>query len=75
MEISLDMLLPGQWVCISSVATGKDRKQQLRDLGVKNGSRIYCRYVSPSGESAALEVKDTIFSLEREDLTRIRGWC
>ena len=52
-----------------------DLRKRLRDFGLVPGTQVICRYRSPGGFVTALEFRDTVIALRKNDLKKIQVEC
>lgn len=67
----LSGLKPGQYGVIDEMKVPAKLGQRLSDMGVADGNRIECMYVSPLGDPTAYFVKGTLIAVRREDAEQI----
>lgn len=67
----LSELKPGQHGVIDEMKVPAKLGQRLSDMGVADGNRIECMYVSPLGDPTAYLVKGTLIAVRREDAEQI----
>lgn len=72
MDISLDRLCSGVWATVVCVDTSTQLRQRLRNFGLVPGTKVRCRYSSPGGDVAAIELRGSVLALRKKDLQCIR---
>ena len=72
MDISLDRLCSGVWATVVCVDTAAQLRQRLCDFGLVPGTKVRCRYRSPGGDVAAIELRGSVLALRKKDLQCIR---
>ncbi len=73
MEIALHELKPGMRARVTAMDCPAQLRQRLQDFGFVPGTVLRCRYRSPGGSVAALELRHTVLAIRVRDLRRIRG--
>lgn len=71
MEIMLCDMKPGERVVVTKITDENSLKGRLREFGMVPGTELHCRYLSPGGDLAALELRGTVIAVRRKDLTGI----
>ena len=72
MIVPLDQLCTDVWGEVIAIDTSQPMQQRLRDFGLVQGTPVCCRYTSPAGDVAAIELRGSILALRKGDLHRIR---
>ncbi len=60
-------LAPGQAGRVRGITTRGSMRRRLMELGLVEGTRVACAFVSPGGDPAAYEIRGTLIALRRED--------
>lgn len=71
MEIRLSDIHPGQKARLLDIPPGCPVNKRLGQFGVKTGTMVRCRYISPGRHLAALEFGGTVLALRLTDLASI----
>lgn len=71
MEIMLCDIRPGVQAVVTEISEENGLKGRLREFGMIPGTEIRCRYLSPGGDLAALELRGTVIAIRRKDLKGI----
>lgn len=66
-HISLDKLAKGQCATVISVGGETAMRQRLRDIGVTEGTNIFCVMKSPLGDPVAYLIRGAVIALRQED--------
>lgn len=73
MEIMLCDIRPGDRVIVTGISDKCRLKGRLREFGMVEETDVCCRYLSPGGSLAALELRGTVIAVRRKDLKGIRA--
>ena len=73
MEIMLCDMKPGVRAVVTKIPDENSLKNRLREFGMISGTEVYCRFLSPSGDLKALELRGTVIAVRRKDLIGIRA--
>lgn len=71
MEIMLCDIRPGIRVVVTEIPDTNALKGRLRQFGLVQGTELQCRFVSPGGDLAALELRGTVIAVRLKDLDGI----
>jgi Fe2+ transport system protein FeoA len=71
MEIMLRDIRPGFRVVVTEISDDHAMKGRLREFGMIPGTELRCRFLSPGGDLAALELRGTVIALRCGDLKGI----
>lgn len=71
MEIMLCDIWPGARVVVTEISDTNALKDRLREFGLVQGTKIWCRFLSPAGDLAALELRGTVIAVRLKDLSGI----
>lgn len=69
--MQLSQIRQGERVKLLTVPADCAVKQYLTQVGITAGSRLYCRYLSPGGDLAALEAEGIVLAMRRNELCDI----
>ena len=67
----LSDLAPGEWGVVFSVDKSSCLFRRFSDLGIVSGTKIKCITKSPLGDPVAYFVRGALFSLRKEDASKI----
>jgi ferrous iron transport protein A len=68
MKIMLCDIRPGVRAVVTEIPDTNAMKGRLRQLGLVPGTEVICRFFSPGGDLAALELRGTVIALRRRDM-------
>lgn len=68
MEISLNEIRSGERAVVTRIPDSSPLKSRLREFGMVPGTLVNCRFLSPGGDLAALELRGTVIALRLADL-------
>ena len=71
MEFILSAIRTGQRAVVTSISDACPLKSRLREFGLVPGTMLQCRFKSPGGDLAALEVRGAVIALRVRDLSDI----
>ena len=71
MEIMLCDIRPGVRAVVTDISDENALKGRLREFGMIPGTEVCCRFLSPGGDLAALELRGTVIAVRRRDLKGI----
>lgn len=71
MEFALDQLKPGMNAVVTGFCCSQALQRRLEDFGMVEGTKVSCRYRSPSGDVSALSLRGTTLAVRRTDLAQI----
>lgn len=72
MEIMLCDIRPGVRAVVTEISDENGLKSRLREFGMIPGTELRCRFLSPGGDLAALELRGTVIAVRRRDLKGIK---
>ena len=73
MEIMLCDIRPGVRAVVTNISDENSLKNRLREFGLVSGTEVHCRFLSPGGDLAALELRGTVIAVRRNDLKGIHA--
>lgn len=73
MEFMLCDIRPGVRAVVMEIPDSSPLKGRLREFGLTDGTKVHCRFLSPAGDLAALELRGTVIALRRADLCGMRA--
>ena len=71
MGIMLCEIWPGTRAVVTEIPDTNPLKSRLRQFGLVQGTKLCCRFLSPGGDLAALELRGTVIAVRRKDLSGI----
>lgn len=64
---TLDCLLPDQAATVSSIQNTSDISRRFRDIGIIEGTKIYCILKSPFGDPSAYLIRGALIAIRSDD--------
>ena len=71
MEIMLCDIRPGVRAVVTEIPDTYALKSRLREFGLVQGTELRCRFLSPSADLAALELRGTVIAVRLKDVCGI----
>lgn len=71
MDIMLWDIRPGVRAVVTEISEENTLKSRLREFGMIPGTEIRCRFLSPGGDLAALELRGTVIAVRLKDVCGI----
>ncbi len=69
---TLDHLSEGQFGYITNVSETGMLKRRLWDLGIVEGTKVYCAHKGPFGDPVAYQVRGAVIALRKDDSRNIQ---
>lgn len=69
--IRLPCLEVGKSATVIDVERSSPLRRRLLEIGFTKGTKVECLFKSPLGDPSAYRIKDTVFSLRKEDAVDI----
>lgn len=73
MDISMEHIRPCDRVRITCISEFNPLKERLREFGLVTDTQVFCPFLSPAGDLAALEFGGTVIAVRVKDLAGIRA--